>query len=212
MEDVQLYIGGAWRPGRSGQWQDVVDPATSGSIGRVSHAGPGDLDEALDAAAVGFDQWRRVPAFQRYKLMRRAADHLRDAAAATAARMTAEQGKPLAEAQAEALAAADIIDWAAEEGRRAYGRLIPSRATDVTQAMVPEPVGPVAAFTPWNFPMNQPVRKVAAALAAGCSIIIKGSEETPGSLAAIVSASMRPASLRVSSMRFSGSPTRFLGT
>ena len=188
MEDVQLYIGGAWRPGRSGQWHDVVDPATSGSIGRAAHAGPEDLDQALNAAAAGFDQWRGVPAFQRYKLMRRSAVHLRDAAAATAVRMTAEQGKPLAEAKAEALAAADIIDWSAEKGRRAYGRLIPSRTALVTQAMAPEPVGPVAAFTPWNLPMNQPVPKVAAAVAAGCSIIIKGSEETPSRLAAIVSA------------------------
>ena len=188
MEDVQLYMDGAWRPGRSGRWQDVVDPATGETTGRVAHADPEDLDDALAAAAAGFVHWRGVPAFERYKLMRRAAEHLRGAAATIAAEMTAEQGKPLAEARVETLAAADIIDWAAEEGRRAYGRLIPARTGDVTQAVIPEPIGPAAAFTPWNFPMNQPVRKVAAALAAGCSVIIKGSEETPGSLAAIVNA------------------------
>lgn len=188
MEDVLLHIGGVWRAGRSGAWQEVIDPATGDAIGRVAHADPLDLDDALQAAAAGFEVWREVPAFDRYKLMRRAAEHLRGSAAAAAARMTAEQGKPLAEAKVEVLAAADIIDWAAEEGRRAYGRLIPARAGDVTQSVVPEPVGPVAAFTPWNFPMNQPVRKIAAALAAGCSIVIKGSEDTPGSLAALVAA------------------------
>jgi len=188
MHDVELYIGGAWRPGHSGEWLDVLDPATGTAIGRVAVADADDLDAALEAAATGFAHWRAVPSFERYKLLRRAAEHVRANAGAIAARMTAEQGKPLAEAKGETLAAADIIDWAAEEGRRAYGRLIPSRAASVTQAAVSEPVGPVAAFTPWNFPMNQPVRKVAAALAAGCSIIIKGSEETPGSVAALVEA------------------------
>jgi succinate-semialdehyde dehydrogenase/glutarate-semialdehyde dehydrogenase len=188
MENIQLFVGGAWRPGASGRSLEVFDPATGATIGRVAVAEEEDLDAALNAAAVGFSEWRKVPSFQRYKLLRKAADHIRDAAEVTAVRMTLEQGKPLAEAKGEVLAAADIIDWAAEEGRRAYGRIIPSRVANVTQAMAPQPVGPVIAFTPWNFPMNQPVRKVAAALAAGCSIIIKGSEETPGSLAAIVSA------------------------
>jgi succinate-semialdehyde dehydrogenase/glutarate-semialdehyde dehydrogenase len=188
MRDIELHIGGVWRPGRTKRWQDVFDPATGEPIGRVAIAEPEDLDEALTAAAAGFALWRGISAFERYRLMRRAGENLRASAGDIAARMTAEQGKPLAEAKGEALAAADIIDWAAEEGRRAYGRLIPSRTAEVSQAMVAEPVGPVAAFTPWNFPMNQPVRKVAAALAAGCSIVIKGSEETPGTLAAIVAA------------------------
>lgn len=188
MENIKLFVDGEWRPGSLGRSLAIFDPATGGSIGRVAIAEENDLDAALEAASVGFSKWRAIPSFQRYKLLRKAANHIRDAAEATAARMTLEQGKPLGEAKAEVLAAADIIDWAAEEGRRAYGRTIPSRASNVTQKMVPQPVGPVIAFTPWNFPMNQPVRKVAAALAAGCSIIIKGSEETPCSLVAIVSA------------------------
>ena len=188
MENIKLFVDGAWRPGSSGRSLAIFDPATGKTIGRVAIAEEEDLDAALEASAIGFSRWRSVPSFQRYKLLRKAANNIRDAAEATAKRMTLEQGKPLAEAKAEVLAAADIIDWAAEEGRRAYGRMIPSRAENVTQAMAPQPVGPVIAFTPWNFPMNQPVRKVAAALAAGCSIIIKGSEETPCSLVAIVSA------------------------
>src|SRR3954466_4801888 len=102
--------------------------------------------------------------------------------------MTFEQGKPLAEAKQEALAGADVIDWFAEEGRRAYGRVIPARAEGVYQLVVKEPVGPVAAFTPWNFPINQIVRKLSAALAAGCSIIVKAPEETPASPAELIRA------------------------
>ena len=102
--------------------------------------------------------------------------------------MTLEQGKPLAESRMEAAAGADVIDWFAEEGRRAYGRIVPARATNVSQLVVKEPVGPVAAFSPWNFPINQAVRKISAALAAGCSIIIKGPEDTPASCAALAAA------------------------
>jgi len=102
--------------------------------------------------------------------------------------MTLEQGKPLAEAKGETLGAADSIDWYAEEGRRAYGRIIPSRATGIFQYVFKEPVGVVAAFTPWNFPLNQVVKKVAAAFAAGCTAIVKGPEETPASVAELIKA------------------------
>ncbi len=118
----------------------------------------------------------------------KAADILRARADEIAAVMTAEQGKPLAEARVETLAGADTIDWFAEEARRTYGRIVPSRAENVRQLVVKEPIGPVAAFTPWNFPINQAVRKVSAALAAGCSIIVKGPEETPASCAALIQA------------------------
>src|SRR5436305_14342068 len=120
--------------------------------------------------------------------MRKAADILRGGASDIATVLTMEQGKPLAEAKGETLAGADVIDWFAEEARRAYGRTIPPRQDGVYQLEIKEPVGPVAAFTPWNFPINQAVRKVSAALAAGCSIIIKGPEETPASCAALVQA------------------------
>lgn len=188
MSEVKLFIGGTWRTGRSERWLDIINPATGTAFGRVACADSVDLDDALTEAASGFGLWRRTPVFERYQILRRAADHMRRNVEDTARTITLEQGKPLAEARTEALAAAGIVDWAAEEGRRAYGRSIPSRSATISQAVAPEPVGVVAAFTPWNFPMNQPVRKVAAALAAGCSIVIKGSEETPGCLAALVSA------------------------
>ena len=118
--------------------------------------------------------------------MRKAADLLRARAETIAPLLTMEQGKPLAEAKGEALAGADVIDWFAEEGRRAYGRVIPARAAGIYQLVVKEPVGPVAAFTPWNFPINQVVRKLSAALATGCSIIVKGPEETPAAPAELI--------------------------
>ena len=113
--------------------------------------------------------------------MRKAANLLRDRADTIAPLLTMEQGKPLPEAKGEALAGADVIDWFAEEARRTYGRVIPTRAEGIYQLVVKEPVGPVAAFTPWNFPINQVVRKLSCALAAGCSIIVKAPEETPAS-------------------------------
>ena len=186
--DVQLFIDGKWRNAAGNRSIPVLNPATEEVIGRVAHAATDDLDEALEAAAKGFATWKRVSAFDRSKLMRKAAEIFRTRADETAMLMTLEQGKPLAEAKMEALAAADIIDWFAEEARRAYGRVVPARAEGVYQLVVKEPVGPVAAFTPWNFPINQVVRKLSAALATGCSIIVKAPEETPASPAALISA------------------------
>src|SRR5262249_46660878 len=140
------------------------------------------------AAEKGYKAWRKVSAYDRYKLMRKAADIFRSRADDVAKILTMEQGKPLAEAKGEALAGADVIDWFAEEGRRAYGRVIPARGEGMYQSVGKEPVGPVAAFTPWNFPINQAVRKISAAVTTGCSVIIKGPEETPASCAALVQA------------------------
>ncbi|MBC4013751.1 NAD-dependent succinate-semialdehyde dehydrogenase [Siccirubricoccus deserti] len=184
--NVQLHINGEWRGARSGKTLPVINPATEEVIGEVAHAGRDDLDEALAAAEKGFATWRKVSAFDRAKLMRKAADLLRSRADEIARLMTQEQGKPLIEAKMETLAGADIIDWFAEEARRAYGRVIPARAEGVYQLVVKEPVGPVAAFTPWNFPINQVVRKLSAAVATGCSIIVKAPEETPASPAELV--------------------------
>ncbi|MGL5361781.1 MAG: NAD-dependent succinate-semialdehyde dehydrogenase [Bosea sp. (in: a-proteobacteria)] len=183
-----LFIAGQWRPGHSGETLTVIDPATEAVVGELAVATTSDLDEALQAAARGFAQWRAVSAHERSGILRRAADLLRAQLEPAARLLTLEQGKPLAEAQMELRASADIIDWYAEEGRRAYGRLIPARFSDVRQSVRIEPVGPVAAFTPWNFPVSQAVRKIAAALAAGCSIIIKGPEEAPGAVIALVKA------------------------
>jgi succinate-semialdehyde dehydrogenase/glutarate-semialdehyde dehydrogenase len=185
---VNLHIDGAWVKGAGGKSEPVLNPATGDSIGDVPHADKADLDRALAAAEKGFKAWRKVSAYDRYKLMRKAADIFRSRIDEIAAVLTLEQGKPLAEAKGEAMAGADVIDWFAEEARRAYGRVIPARGEGIYQIVVKEPVGPVAAFTPWNFPINQAVRKISAAVATGCSVIIKGPEETPASCAALVQA------------------------
>src|SRR6478752_4940822 len=186
--DVSLMIDGAWTKGANGRTIPVINPATEEAIGQVAHAEKADLDRALAAADKGFRQWKKVSAFERYKIMRKAADLMRQRLDEIATIMTMEQGKPLAEAKVETNLAADIIDWMAEEGRRTYGRIVPARAENVYQMVIKEPVGPVAAFTPWNFPINQVVRKASAALATGCSIIIKGPEDTPGSCAQLIKA------------------------
>ena len=186
--DVQLFIDGVWRPASDGRVIPVVDPATAARIGTVAHASRDDLDQALAAAARGFDLWRRTSAHDRARLMRRAADILRARAEEVATLMVRENGKPLAQARLETLAGADIIDWFAGEAPRAYGQVIPSRAPEIVQMTMKLPVGPVAAFTPWNFPINQVVRKLSAALAAGCSIIVKAPEETPASPAELIRA------------------------
>ena len=182
--DTQIYIDGAWRAGA--KTIPVIDPATEAEIGRLSLASEQDLADAATAAERAFREWRKVSPLERSKLMRRAAQLLRDRAGDIAAIMTREQGKPLAESKLETLAGGDTIDWFAEEGRRTYGRVIPSRSDAVRQIVTREPVGPVAAFTPWNFPLNQAVRKVSAALASGCTVVLKGPEETPASCAELV--------------------------
>ena len=123
--------------------------------------------------------WREVGAFDRYQIMRKAANLLRERADSIGWLMTREQGKPLGDSVGEIMRGADTIDWFAEEARRTYGQVIPARAPGIMQMTVKLPIGPVAAFTPWNFPINQIVRKLSAALATGCSIIVKAPEETP---------------------------------
>ncbi len=186
--DTRLLIDGQWQDAADGRTLAVVNPATGAEIGRVAHAGIADLDRALAAAQKGFELWRDVPASERQKTMRRAAVLLRERADAIATLLTLEQGKPLAEAKIETLAAADIIEWFADEGMRVYGRVVPARNLAVRQLVLKDPVGPVAAFTPWNFPINQAVRKVSAALATGCSIIVKAAEETPAAPAELIRA------------------------
>ncbi|MET4578034.1 NAD-dependent succinate-semialdehyde dehydrogenase [Ottowia thiooxydans] len=186
--NTQLFIDNQWCDAAAGETLAVLNPATGQEIGRLAHARKPDLDRALAAAERGFATWRNTPAHERSAIMRRAAGLMRERAEAIAAVMTQEQGKPLVEAKIEALAAADIIEWFAEEGRRVYGRIVPPRNLAADQRVLKEPVGPVAAFTPWNFPINQVVRKVSAALATGCSILVKGPEETPASPAELIRA------------------------
>jgi len=187
--NTQLFIAGKWQDAADGKTIAVHNPSTGKEIGRVAHAGKADLDRALEAAQKGFEAWRDLPAIERAKAMRRAAALMRERADSIARILTQEQGKPLAEAKIEAMAAADIIDWFADEGLRIYGRIVPSRGNlNVRQLVLKDPVGPVAAFTPWNFPINQVVRKMAAALGAGCSILVKAPEETPASPAELIRA------------------------
>jgi succinate-semialdehyde dehydrogenase / glutarate-semialdehyde dehydrogenase len=187
--DTQLFINGQWQEPVEGRTLPVLNPATGKEIGRVAHAGRADLDRALAAAQKGFEVWRDLVPAERSKIMRRAAALMRERAGDIAPLLTQEQGKPLVEAKGEAMAAADIIEWFAEEGFRVYGRIVPSRANaSIRQMVLKDPVGPVAAFTPWNFPINQVVRKVGAALAAGCSMLVKAAEETPAAPAALVKA------------------------
>jgi len=186
--DTRLLIDGEWCDAASGKTQDVINPATGQPIGKVAFAATADLDRALDAAQRGFEAWRRIPANERAATMRRAAGLLRERAADIARILTLEQGKPFVEARGEVLAGADIIEWFADEGRRVYGRIVPSRNLAAQQLVLKEPLGPVAAFTPWNFPINQIVRKLGAALASGCSFLCKAPEETPASPAALLQA------------------------
>ncbi|MEH3038183.1 MAG: NAD-dependent succinate-semialdehyde dehydrogenase [Sphingomonas adhaesiva] len=187
--DTRLFIAGTWRDAADGRTIPVRNPATGEEIGRVAHAGRADLDAALEAADKGFATWRDMTPAARSRIMRGAAALMRERAGGIAQLMTREQGKPLAEAKGEAMAAADIIEWFAEEGFRVYGRLVPHRTDPaVRQMVVKDPVGPTAAFTPWNFPINQVVRKIGAGLAAGCSMIVKAPEETPASPAELIRA------------------------
>ncbi|MBD3764129.1 MAG: aldehyde dehydrogenase family protein, partial [Rhodobacterales bacterium] len=143
--DVQLLIDGRWRAGAGGRTIPIINPATEEVIGQVAQAEIADLDLALAAAKKGFAIWRDVSAFERGKVLRRAGELLRERGERIAFLMTREQGKPLAEARIEVLAAADTLDWFAEEGRRAYGRIVPARAPNITNLVLKEPVGPVAA-------------------------------------------------------------------
>jgi succinate-semialdehyde dehydrogenase/glutarate-semialdehyde dehydrogenase len=187
--NTPLYINGQWLDAADGRSLAVVNPSSGKEIGRVARASKADLDKALEAAQKGFETWRDMTASDRSRIMRKAAGLMRERAGDIGKLITQEQGKPLVEARGEAMAAADIIEWFAEEGFRVYGRIVPSRGNLALRQMVlKDPVGPVAAFTPWNFPINQVVRKVGAALAAGCSMLVKAPEETPAGPAALIQA------------------------
>lgn len=186
---LALYIDGKWIASASGGSRPVVNPADESAIGLLPLAGEAELDLAVAAACKGFETWRKASAHSRWEVVTRATRLLRERADAIARIMTLEQGKPLAESRREVLLSAEIIDFLAEEGKRAYGRLVPPRSDAIfAQAVSRVPVGPAALFTPWNFPMNLPARKVGAALAAGCSAILKPAEETPGSAIELVRA------------------------
>jgi succinate-semialdehyde dehydrogenase / glutarate-semialdehyde dehydrogenase len=183
---LELFIDGQWLNGDSRAGEDVVNPATEKSLGRLPHASTADLDRALEAAKKGFAVWRATSAYERAKVMRKAADLIRERHDAISKILVQEQGKVYPEARAEVRTSADIIEWYAEEGRRAYGRIVPGAVKGIRQIVTQEPVGIAAAFTPWNFPTLTPARKIGGALAAGCSLILKASEETPGACVEMV--------------------------
>jgi succinate-semialdehyde dehydrogenase/glutarate-semialdehyde dehydrogenase len=184
--NLELYIDGQWLNGDGRTGEDVINPATEKPLARLPHASPADLDRALEAAKKGFAVWRAVSPYERAKVMRKAADLMRERHETIAKILVQEEGKAYPEARAEVRTSADIIEWYAEEGRRAYGRIVPGSFKGIRQIVVQEPVGIVAAFTPWNFPALTPARKIGGALAAGCSLILKASEETPGTCVEMV--------------------------
>lgn len=179
--DLKLFIGGEWISGGARRTQPVVNPATGEKIGELPHASTADLDRALEAAQRSFPMWRAKAPHERGRILRRAADLLRERTEKIARLATLEEGKTIAETRWEVGLSADIFDWYAEEGRRAYGRVLPQRAAGVRMTILKEPVGPVAAFAPWNFPIGNPARKIGAALGAGCPCILKPAEEAPAS-------------------------------
>lgn len=183
--ELGIYINGSWRRGEGRDLHNVVNPATGAVIAELPLATAADLDEALDATAKGFAHWRAVDVNERAAILHKVAGLIRERAEDIAVLLTTEQGKPLAEARTEVLSCASQFDYFAEEAKRSYGRVL-VRPTGQRSLVLKQPVGPVAAFSPWNFPVNLMCKKMAAALAAGCSIIAKPPEETPHCTSAIM--------------------------
>ncbi len=183
--DLKLFIDGAWRT--TSETIPVTNPATDEEIGRLPKAAQSDLEDALTAAVNGFNTWRRTAPRDRANLIRRAAALMRDRQEEIAHAITLEHGKTLNEARLEVIRGAEFFEWDAGEAMRTYGRVIPSKPGE-TFTVHHQPIGVVAAFSPWNFPMSQPARKIAGALASGCSVIIKAAEETPAGAIHIVKA------------------------
>jgi succinate-semialdehyde dehydrogenase/glutarate-semialdehyde dehydrogenase len=181
-----MYIAGEWVM-RADRTHRVVNPATGATLGELPLAAADDLDRALDAAEQGFRVWRTTPAEQRAQILHGAARLLRERIEGIARNATREEGKTLAETRVETMASAALFDFYAEEAKRVYGRVL-VRPTGTRSLVVKEPVGPVAAFAPWNFPLHNPARKLGAPIAAGCSVILKPAEEAPASAMAVVQA------------------------
>ncbi|MFN9279040.1 MAG: NAD-dependent succinate-semialdehyde dehydrogenase, partial [Betaproteobacteria bacterium] len=182
---LSLYIDGEFIQGGGRREQDILNPATNEVIGKLPHATKEDLDRALAAAARAFETWKKSSPMERSKVLRKVAELSRERAKDIGRGITLDQGKPLAESTGEVVACSEHAEWHAEECRRIYGRVIPSRNDAVRQTVLREPVGVVAAFSPWNFPFNQAIRKISAAVGAGCTIILKGPEDAPSAVVAI---------------------------
>lgn len=183
--DLALFINGSWKIGEGRDLFPVVNPANGETIAEVPMASAADLDVALDCADKAFKLWKSTPVEQRAAVLRKTAALLRERAETIATLLTLEQGKVIAEARSEVLASAQIFDWCAEEASRTYGRVL-VRPTGQRALVVKQPVGPVAAFSPWNFPLYLMAKKMAPALAVGCAVIAKPPEETPGCTGALM--------------------------
>jgi succinate-semialdehyde dehydrogenase/glutarate-semialdehyde dehydrogenase len=179
--ELHLFIGGAWVARGQREASDVIDPATLEMLGQVPHASDADLTAAIGAAQAAFAGWRATPALERSRILRRAADWLRERRDQWAALITLELGKPIAQSRIETETACELFEWAAEEARRLYDRQIPARLAGMRLTAVSEPVGLVGAISGWNAPAITPARKISGALAAGCPIVLKPSEATPAS-------------------------------
>jgi succinate-semialdehyde dehydrogenase/glutarate-semialdehyde dehydrogenase len=180
------FIDGKWQSSANKETYDVINPATEEIIGKASKASPADVDKALKSAEKGFEVWKKVKPWERSKIIRKIADEIRKKSEVFAKWMTLETGKTLAEGEAETSAAADIFEWNAEETKRIYGQSLQSRFDDTKIQIIYQPVGVVAALSPWNFPLILAARKVSAALAAGCSVICKPDVITPGTVMEMV--------------------------
>ena len=187
-DPLYLFIGGQWLTAQDRATAAVVNPATGEEIGQVPLATAQDLDHALEVARLSFDQWRQTVPDQRAKILKRAADLILERAPHIAGQMTLEEGKPLRESLDEVTRAAEYFEWFAESARRIDGRVVPANRPGVLQLVKRQAIGPVAAFTPWNFPAITPARKLSAALAAGCSVVLKPGEESPSTALALARA------------------------
>ncbi|MBU7575599.1 MAG: NAD-dependent succinate-semialdehyde dehydrogenase [Hydrogenophaga sp.] len=188
LSSLSLHIAGEWRGISGRDTLPVINPATGAELGRLPMATERDIDDALAAAQAAFPAWSQASAWERDRILQRAAVLIHERRDAIAHSLTLENGKPLADAQGEIDRVIETITWCAEEGKRAYGRVLPPRSHRLTQTTLKRAIGPVAAFVPWNFPMVLAARKVAAALAAGCTVVLKPAEETPASCIELVRA------------------------
>jgi succinate-semialdehyde dehydrogenase/glutarate-semialdehyde dehydrogenase len=183
--NTQMFIDGKWTDAIGGKRYGVINPATEEVITEVSSGGTADCAKAIDAAAKAMPAWMRLTPYDRAKVLKKTADLMRERADAIARTLTMEQGKPLAEAKGEILHSADTFEWFAEEGKRAYGQVIPNSVPGKRHLTLKHPVGVVGAIGPWNFPVTLQARKIAPALAAGCTIVCKPASQTPLCLIAV---------------------------
>ena len=175
---TQMYIDGKWTGAKDGKTLAVINPADESTVAEVAYGSRADAERAIEAASRAFPAWRSASVYDRAKVLKKAADLMRERVETIARTLTREQGKPLPEAKAEVLHSADTFEWFAEEGKRSYGRIIPPSNVAKRHYVIKHPVGVVGTITPWNFPAALPVRKIAPALAAGCTVVSRPADQT----------------------------------